>query len=336
MIIKNDIIKTYAIQSKNLDTINSSTSGGTFFEIASKIIQHNGYVCAAGFDSSGMVVHKVVNRIDELRDLQGSKYVQSNIGNTFRIIKDILLNNKMILFVGTPCQVAGLKAFLEYDYSNLYTIDLICFGVPSPLVYKAWRCEIVKKYNKDIKEIAFRDKSYGYSAPNVKIFFKDLSYVEQNYIVKSYMKTFMSEINVRPSCSECKFKGCERVSDITLGDCWHIGSFDKSMDDNTGVTSVFIHTVKGDNIIDWIKKDVRIVEIPTEKEIQLDGKKMLNSVMKNPYSSLFYSDVETKGYLNAVKKWAPYTVKDAFVSWIKLLVGKSKFIKILLKKIRGR
>ena len=328
-----DIIKTFAVQSK-INTRLNSTSGGSFFEIASLIINDGGYVCAAGFDANGDVTHKIVNKIDDLHDLQGSKYVQSRIGRCYLEIRQLLCEGKKVLFVGTPCQVSGLKTYLKSEYNSLYTLDLICFGVHSPKIYKAWLNAISKKHKKEVKKVYFRDKSYGYAAPNVKVVFTDLTYTEQNFLVKSYMKTFMSEYNVRPSCSECYFKGMKRNSDITLGDCWHIGSFDKSLDDNIGTTAVFVHTSKGMYMIKRLIEKVKVIEIQTQKEIDLDGKKMIQSVKVPTNRDDFFRDFNTLGYERTVNKWVPDNVIATLISFGKKTIGKNPFVKRILKELR--
>lgn len=328
------ILKTFAVQSRNTSARLRSTSGGTFFELASSIMDKGGIVCAAGFDNNGMVAHKIIECKEDLYDLQGSKYVQSNLGNSFNNIKKALLNGQVVLFAGTPCQVSGLKTFLGQEYKQLYTIDIICFGVPSPIVYSAWINALSQKYSKKVIKVLFRDKSYGYAAPNVKIVFDNHSYVEQTYLVKSYMKSFMSELNVRPSCSECVFKGTIRKADLTLGDCWHIGSFCKKMDDNIGTTSVFVHSEKGLSLLEAIQHRINVVEIPTDKAIALDGKKMLYSVKKSPYQNEFYNDIKNMDYSNVVQKWFPCSIKESIVSFAKRAFKNNKLLIMLLKKAR--
>lgn len=183
--------------------------------------------------------------------------------------------------------------------------------------------------------VHFRDKSFGYAAPNVKIVFKDGSSAEQTFLIKSYMKTFMSGLNVRPSCSECAFKGIDRCSDLTFGDCWHIGVFQKAMDDNLGTTSVYVHSPKGSMLLDMIKNQVNISQIDTQQEIKLDGRKINESVQKNPNSIIFFNDARTLPYDVLVKKWVPDSKKEMLVTIIKRHAKNLPFFKKMIKKVRS-
>ena len=326
---------SYAVQSRQKNIRLRSTSGGTFSEIARSFIKTGGCVCAAGYDEQGKVVHKLINTISEIDELCESKYVQSNLNNCFAEVESCLSSSRKVLFVGTPCQVAGVKAYLRNKDEKLYTIDLVCYGVPSPMIYIEWRAEIERVYKKKIAYVHFRDKSFGYAAPNVKIVFKDGSSAEQTFLIKSYMKTFMSGLNVRPSCSECAFKGIDRCSDLTFGDCWHIGVFQKAMDDNLGTTSVYVHSPKGSMLLDMIKNQVNISQIDTQQEIKLDGRKINESVQKNPNSIIFFNDARTLPYDVLVKKWVPDSKKEMLVTIIKTHAKNIPFFKKMIKKVRS-
>lgn len=326
---------SYAVQSRQKNIRLRSTSGGTFSEIARSFIRTGGCVCAAGYDEQGKVVHKLINTISEIDELCESKYVQSDLNNCFADVESCLSSSRKVLFVGTPCQVAGVKAYLRNKDEKLYTIDLVCYGVPSPMIYIEWRAEIERVYKKKIAYVHFRDKSFGYAAPNVKIVFKDGSSAEQTFLIKSYMKTFMSGLNVRPSCSECAFKGIDRCSDLTFGDCWHIGVFQKAMDDNLGTTSVYVHSPKGSMLLDMIKNQVNISQIDTQQEIKLDGRKINESVQKNPNSIIFFNDARTLPYDVLVKKWVPDSKKEMLVTIIKRHAKNLPFLKKMIKKVRS-
>ena len=326
---------SYAVQSRQKNIRLRSTSGGTFSEIARSFIRTGGCVCAAGYDEQGKVVHKLINTISEIDELCESKYVQSDLNNCFAEVESCLSSSRKVLFVGTPCQVAGVKAYLRNKDEKLYTIDLVCYGVPSPMIYIEWRAEIERVYKKKIAYVHFRDKSFGYAAPNVKIVFKDGSSAEQTFLIKSYMKTFMSGLNVRPSCSECAFKGIDRCSDLTFGDCWHIGVFQKAMDDNLGTTIVYVHSPKGSMLLDMIKNQVNISQIDTQQEIKLDGRKINESVQKNPNSIIFFNDARTLPYDVLVKKWVPDSKKEMLVTIIKRHAKNLPFFKKMIKKVRS-
>jgi len=326
---------TLAVQSKDEENRGLSTAGGFFFEAAKHIIEIGGYVCAVGFGENARVEHKIVNSIAELEELRGSKYVQSNITGVFSEIRKLLNEGKTVLFAGTPCQAAGLKKFIgSIQRGQLYIIDLICYGVPSPLIYNKWIEEIQNKYKKRVKHVAFRDKSFGYAAPNVKIIFEDGGEIEQTSVVKSYMKFFMADISVRPSCTACRFKTIEKCSDITIGDCWHVSNHDKNMDDNKGATNVFIHTANGKKLVDAIKEHFTFVEVDTEYAVRLDGKKMLTCVSEVPYRDTFFNDAVRMSYVELSKKYVPDRMKDYLVMSTKRIMKGLPGFQIFLKFLR--
>ena len=325
----------FAAQSINQQIREKSASGGIFYEIAKNIIEHKGVACGATYDINGMVRHKIVDKVNQLEALQGSKYVQSDLNNCFQQINNLLAKQVKVLFVGTPCQVAALKNYTKDNADNLVLVDLVCFGVPSPLIYSMWRSFLEKKYKKKIASVNFRDKSYGYAAPNVKILFADGKAIEQTYPVKSYMKLFMSELNVRPSCYKCQFKGVSRCSDITLGDCWSIKKFESSMDDNIGTTGVYIHTERGFAILEDIKSSLTFREINLNKAVSADGKKRLFCAQEPNNREEFYTDIPN-GYEKLIYKWAPETYREKLITFSKRALKKAPFFKSLLHWYKHR
>lgn len=286
-------------------------------------------------EAGRMYDEKEISICKVIRDYYESTYKDVN-RYVYKLSRVSNKNIDEIYVIGhSVAEVAGIKSYLQNKDEKLYTIDLVCYGVPSPLIYMEWRAEIERVYNKKIAYIHFRDKSFGYAAPNVKIVFKDGSSAEQTFLIKSYMKTFMSELNVRPSCSECAFKGIDRCSDLTLGDCWHIGVFQKAMDDNLGTTSVYVHSPKGSMLLDMIKNQVNISRIDTQQEIKLDGRKINESVQKNLNSSIFFKDARTLSYDVLVKKWVPDSKKEMLVTVIKRHAKNFPFFRNLIKKVRS-
>lgn len=224
-----------------------SSSGGIFPLIAEYFLQNGGVVYGAAFTDNFEVEHIGITRMSELKRLQGSKYVQSRLGRIFLDVKDALLDNKIVLFSGTPCQVEGLKSFLIKDYNNLYTIDLVCHGVPSP---KIWQRYLNEEYGIDsITAINFRDKKNGWANYDLHISTNVESSHEPNPIAiykEDYLRGFLKELYLRPSCHKCSFKKIHHVSDITLGDLWGNKTIcPEFADDNKGISAVFVQSKKG-------------------------------------------------------------------------------------------
>jgi len=199
-----------------------SSSGGVFSALAASVIEENGIVYGAVYDSRMKVKHISINKKADIKKLRGSKYVQSYIGDTFTEIKEYLNAGKVVLFSGTPCQVAGLKNFIGTDHSNLITCDLLCKGVSSPGLFENYVNYLSRKIGGKISDVNFRDKKYGWGNTSTKIIFKDRSERYLKGIFNSFMFGFSIGLTIRNSCYHCKFTQINRVGDLTLGDFWGI------------------------------------------------------------------------------------------------------------------
>lgn len=250
---KDEETKAYAALSKNDETRLESSSGGIFSELAKLILQANGIVYGAKYDNDFKVIHTGIEDIESLKELRGAKYSQSDLSTIFQTVKKQLNNGRQVLFSGTPCQIGGLKAFLKKDYDNLYCIDFVCHGVPSPLVWKKYieyRSQ-VDADNQVPEYINLRNKESGWSHYSYQV---EFAYSKSNhYLCQNdkdlYMSLFVNNYILRRSCSNCYYKGYSRESDITLGDFWGIWDILPSMDDNKGTSVVFTHSNKGEKLL---------------------------------------------------------------------------------------
>lgn len=275
----------YAAFTKDERIRQDSSSGGIFTEIAKRIIVGNGVVYGAAYDEKFAVYHCGVDKIDDLQKLRGAKYAESNLGSLFDEILDRLKRGQLVLFSGTPCQVAGLKSFVRKDYNNLICIDFVCHGVPSPMVWDAF---IKYRSEKDAdgklpQSINLRSKETGWSKYQYSNVFeyedgKKYSTVSSQSL---FMKLFVGDYISRPSCSECKFKGYSRVSDITLGDFWGIWDIAPEMDDNKGTSVILVHTPRGQKLWRDINPKIKSKEVTLEQASQ-QNLSMLVSSKANP------------------------------------------------------
>ncbi len=218
-----------------------SSSGGVFTALSEIILREGGVVFGAAFDKNWRVHHTSIRSLDELDKLRGSKYVQSQIGDVYRQVRDALKSTQ-VLFSGTPCQCAGLKHFLGGDHENLLTVDILCHGTPSPAVWESYIDELARR--NDIDHVNFRSKRDGWS-----ILF-EVNYLNRGHYTRKlsfnlYGKLFLNALISRPSCYACKFKFPDSRSDLTIGDAWGVKKFAPEMFDNRGVSVVFLHTDKG-------------------------------------------------------------------------------------------
>lgn len=230
-----------------------SSSGGIFTLLAESVIENGGVVFGACFDRDWNVVHDYTETKEGLVRFRGSKYVQSNVGNSFSQVKIFLDAGREVLFSGTPCQVAGLKNYLRKPYPNLLTVDLVCHGVPSPDVWRKYLQETVcKEYgikkNKSavnicdyISDIKFRAKDKGWKKYSFKIEYKDGRIEINPFYENPYMNIFLSNLSLRPSCYVCPAKLNNVQSDITLADFWGVNKIDPNIDDDKGCGLLFLN-----------------------------------------------------------------------------------------------
>lgn len=230
-----------------------SSSGGIFTLLAEYVIENGGVVFGACFDRDWNVVHDYTETKEGLVRFRGSKYVQSNVGNSFSQVKIFLDAGREVLFSGTPCQVAGLKNYLRKPYPNLLTVDLVCHGVPSPDVWRKYLQETVcKAYrikkNKSavnicdyISDIKFRAKDKGWKKYSFKIEYKDGRIEINPFYENPYMNIFLSNLSLRPSCYVCPAKLNNVQSDITLADFWGVNKIDPNIDDDKGCGLLFLN-----------------------------------------------------------------------------------------------
>ena len=219
-----------------------SSSGGVFGAIAKKILEDGGLVFGAAFDDDWTVCITFVDNVRELHKLQGAKYVQARVGNSYLKCESFLKKGRTVLFSGTPCQISGLKHYLRDEYDNLITCEVVCHGTPSPQVWKNFLKDCFGN-SKDIFCISFRDKRSGWKEYSFSL--KGKKDISSPYKEVSYMRAFLWDLILRPSCYHCKMKSGRSLADITLGDFWGIEKIKPELDDDKGVSLVLINSVKG-------------------------------------------------------------------------------------------
>ena len=302
----NEPIKTFAFVNGDKDKLLSSSSGGAFIAIADKILEHN-----------------------------GSKYVQSNTQSVFYDIENRLSKGQKVLFSGTPCQVDALKKYLKRDYDELYTVDLICHGVPSPkLLADFIEANSAKAAVTDIK---FRDKRRnGWSAAGSLSFNK-----EGNIKTKlmapynsAYYNLYFSNSISRPCCYTCRYANTNRVGDITIGDYWNIDAVAPAFDSSGGVSVVLVNTQKGAELTETLKQDSTLVETSLKSAVDGNGNLSVPS-KKSGCRDRIFDDIEKYGLQEAAKKYCKFKrVKPFIMRHIPRSLKKR--VKVKLKKILGR
>lgn len=321
-----------AIQYKKERERSTSTAGGAFSLFANYIIENGGIVYAVGYDDCMVVCHKACDRINDLQELRGSKYVQSTLRETYSEIKRNL-KKKTVLFVGTPCQVHGLKNYAG-DSENLYTIDLLCLGVSSPKLFEEWISYLEQKYRVKVTYVAFRDKHYGYSTPNVRVFFENAKEMDQKYDTRVHANLFFRHYNVRPSCYECEFREEPRASDFTIGDFTEIADVNKSMNDDKGTTKLWVHTQKGKELLAQVEDEARIYYIDDHAKNIVGGPK--RQIKRPEKREDFFRDAERMDYFSLVSKWEPISFKGEFVGIMRPIINRLPFKTKIFQYLRKR
>lgn len=298
--IENDI-KAYACYNLNEKERLESSSGGIFILLAQEIIKRKGVVFGAYLNKDFKVEHIKIDNTKDLGKLMGSKYVQSIIGETYKQVKEELIEGKYVLFTGTPCQIEGLKSYLMKDYEKLYTQDIICHGVPSPLVWEKYK-EYRKKTDKQTPlKISFRNKDNGWSLFNLKFFYKNDSY-KKNQNEDMFMQAFLRNTILRDSCYNCKFKKLHRISDITLADYWGIQKIHPELFDNKGTSVVIISSSKGMELFESIKDKIKYVDTDLNYVIKVNPS-MTSSVKADKNRNDFFDNLENIDFPKLVKKY---------------------------------
>jgi len=283
---KDSFLGAYAAYANDIQLREKSSSGGIFSLCAERILDMGGVVFGAAFDEDFIVHHIKIDKMEELWKLQGSKYLQSCIGDTFKETEQFLKQGRTVLFSGTCCQIEGLKHFLGREYDNLLTIDVLCHGVPSPKLWKSYWDEKNRLYGKGLS-VSFRNKESGWKQYSVKFTFENGVVYKESFYTDSYMKLFLNNICLRPSCHDCKFKSLNRLSDISLGDSWGIEKYKPHMDDDKGTSVVLIHSEKGKKLFDLCKEKMTFEEAEIDKILppSADSRK---SVLMHPRRKKFF------------------------------------------------
>ncbi len=316
----------------DLSRINSA-AGGAFYAIAKAfIINYKGIVVGAAYSKEFKVEHILVNKVEDLQYLQKSKYVQSNVKDSFYQINELLKQDKYVLFSGTTCQVTGLKRMISVRlHEKLYCIDLSCYGVPSPTVFDKY-LEFQKKAHGDIERVIMRDKKLYKNSFRVGygMSFRDGTHYFAPHGEDPMARIFYSHIALRPICYECPFKTVSRISDITLGDCWYADEFIPNFKDKYGVTMILQHSDKGYQLIqqaDSLKK----LECDTEKLIKVNGGMIFRSSPKHPMrEDFFVAFNDGMPFVELADKFAPVH-RDGIKYKINLILKELGLLPFLLQ-----
>lgn len=315
---------TYAAINEDDSVRKKSSSGGIFSLLAEWIIRSGGVVFGARYNSDWMVITESIDSLDEIYLFRGSKYLQSNLNDSYLKCRRILKEGRQVLFCGTPCQISGLKNYLRCQYDNLITVDFVCHGVPSPGVWRRYLEELFPlESDRVISDINFRDKKNGW-----KNFRFVIDYIEdgQKYSLASvfteniFMRAFLSDLILRPSCYQCPVKRGRSHADITIGDLWGAETIVPDMDDNQGISLVMTNTSKGEELLKKIQ-----VKVPIEYvDVCKYNSAIVESSRPHLRRSEFFKGLEqTKSISESIK----YSLRPTFRQRLSLI---RQFIRSLI------
>lgn len=310
--------ETYAARHINIDEVDKSRSGAIFAAISDYIISQDGVVYGAGFTDHFRVVHKRAVTAVERDEFRGSKYVQSDLTGIFPFVKKDLVEGRLVLFSGTPCQISGLKGYIGKSLrKNLLLIDLVCHGVPSPYIWRDYIDYIEKKTHDEIIAVNFRDKrKYGWKAHKESFTFKHKSLWEKG----TYTNLFNKHIMFRHSCGNCPFANLRRPGDITLADFWGwetvVPDFNK---DDKGISLLLINTEKGTKIFNLIKEKIITQKVEIEQCLQPN---LQHPSRINLKRDLFEKDYSKKGFKYIKKKYVDVGIRHKIQTLVHKIIRK--------------
>lgn len=307
--------ESFAIQIKDKKNLKKSSSGGFFYEIATNFIKNGGYVSGCVWDDNMLPRHIVSNQLEDIKKMQGSKYVQSDLSNVFKEIKKIIDKNQ-VMFVGTPCQVKAIKSFINNE--NLFTISLICEGVPSRKAWKKYKESLEGSQKSELVKVNFRNKeNCGWKMPDsVYIFENEKKIKNLSFNLDYYVSSFIEGLIMNERCYNCQFKGNSNPGDVIIGDFWKVPDNIFGSQTKNGVSAIIIKTEKGKNIFKYLQNvEIKKVDI----ELIIEGNPNLeNSIKKPKERDMFFDNLDQIDINENFKKYNK-----------KLASNKKKILKIL-------
>lgn len=307
---------------KNSETVAKSSSGGVFQLIAEMVLASGGLVYGVAYDKDMHVRHMSCTTALDLDRFRGSKYVQSDLDGIFVEIRKHLCLGKKVLFIGTPCQVEGLKLFLAKDYNNLLTVDLVCHGVPSPKLFSDYIGYVNKHLITDVSDISMKDKSSGWHNPKIRLHYGGKS--ETNTpLAKLWSDIYFDNIATRPICHSCRWTNYNRPGDITIGDFWGIEKSHPDFSNDNGISLLFANTPKGKSLWNDISNKCESVESSVRQCCQ---EALCSPTSPADDRADFWRMYKTLGFAKTVEKRFCLSKKRLLLRRIKAIVARALHI----------
>ena len=298
----------YAAIAKDNAVRLASSSGGVFSLLAESVIASDGVVYGVAMDENMRGCSCIrVTCSSELPKLRGSKYLQADVRDAYRSVKRDLETGRRVLFSGVPCQIDGLKLFLSRDYSNLYCVEVVCHGTPSPLLWRTYLDFLEKKHRDIIRSVQFRNKASGWRKYGLAL---DGETLHQNQTVSDdpYLRMFSRDYALRPSCYQCRAKALESCADLTLGDFWGIWNLEPDMHDDQGTSMVLVQSDRGAELFESIRGSLACREMPFADSIAFNAA-YCKSAERPKERDTFFADLQSIPFEEMIRKYCALSVK---------------------------
>ena len=299
-----DSATVYAAWSCNEERRINSTSGGVFSELAQYVFRQGGSVAGAVYGKRFAIHHILTDNPDDLKALRQSKYAQSDIQLVFREVDARLKERKLVLFCGTPCQCAGLRAMLGRDTPNLLLCDFICRGINSPKAYQSYLDMLERRYDSSIEKVHFKNKDFGWNGFHTQITFSNEKKYSQSRSTDPFMVAYLQyNLFLRPSCHTCQFKGNWRNVDLTLGDFWGIGRIRADLDSDQGTSVVIASSPRGRAAMEAIKNFI-VCEEMTLENVKAGNRYLTETVPPGKNRKAFFAHLNDWPFEKLMKRYA--------------------------------
>jgi coenzyme F420-reducing hydrogenase beta subunit len=326
--------KAYAFQLSDKEQLLNSSSGGVFFAISSSVLSENGVVYGATFDGK-TVKHKRADSLADIEELMGSKYVQSDIGNTYIQVKQDLKDGRKVFYTGTPCQVAGLKLFLRKEYENLLTADLVCHGTPSPKILADTISHIEDRLKARFKNYSFRDKRVGGWSCSSSSYVKGnkRTYLKYSKEMEAYFNAFISGHLMRMSCYQCPFARLERPGDITIADYWGVKELHPEfLNISKGMSLYISNSKKGGDLLMKLSANNFVHEVDLQQAAEKNHNlKAPTSYPKEREKSYLLFSTDYNGFLK--KYYKGNIIKDSIKANLIYIIRNNEWLFNMVSKL---
>ena len=297
----------FAAYCRDDEVLKSSSSGGIFSCIAEEILKNDGKVYGAALDEERCLTHIGIDDRKLLERLRKSKYIQSDTKKTFAEVKSDLKKDRMVLYVGTPCQIAGLQLFLGKKHENLLTLDVICHGVPSQKLFNAYVQSLEDKHKGRVTRVDFRDKTRNGWSITLSYDIEGRDGVKRSYFVRStfssYFSGFLAGVTLRESCYKCYYASMARAGDITMADYWGYQRVFPDIDSKRGLSLLLVNTDSGKRILEGMGNRIWKREVTIEQACMGENINLHRPTPRPEARSIVYGELLSKGYSCIEKKY---------------------------------